>query len=666
MQPARGFYGSQMPAPRPPLVPSFGPGDQAPTADSQSNQFFASMGHLFHDSQPTSSRGSQQPNHYGASDSDADLNLFAGPSLRSDMSTAMRSWCSLFTVQEITTAVAGYSLFSPHVMPFRTMSRSSTVLNKQPLPGLSQSSLKSSKTPPYYPASDAACFWVPDAPVSFNGLGVLPVSGASSSAASTDFVGGDGGGGGGGGVGGGGGGGGAILRKRSRELNLASRGTLEQDEVSAFDSCAKLTRVPTSLPPHDAPLLANAGAQDGSCRTCVGAAPVVDIHVPSVCECGTVIVGVWYRSRPYYSHWFRHPRYAALRCMLEQNRCNIKCRPACIHATARLASPGTDKNGNRSVNATCHECCVAVDDSGLEAVSCESIAASTSTSQDNFGALMPTDDILAPEFMSLLCMFQLLKDAVGVMYPSTLPNAAAPPHSKADHVRISAHTDCERSKGFVQYRWHSSDVNHLIKDLTCGDKNTRKVVGCCCLAHWKRKPPGQDPSQSVNPSCRRVELGQTHSALQSSQLIVNAALDVQNVWAARLFLLSRLILSCVYSVDTAHQVYSPFELDCERPPSLGLCDIPTVSVMDWESLDHSVWATCRSLLLLPAEVVEACMQIPFCKEEHVSHSGSVYCGKHCDISSSIEQGKASVDAEVEQAAGFSNEVLMAATAILDT
>jgi hypothetical protein len=522
-----------MPTPRLPLVPSIGSGDQTPTVDSQSNQFFASMAHLFHDSQPTSSRGSQQLNHHGASVGDADLNLFAGPSLRNDMRTAMRSWCSLFTAQEVTTAVAGYSLFSPHVMPFRTMSRSSTVLNKQPLPGLSQPSLKSSKTPPYYRASDAACVRVPDAPVSFNGLGVLPVSGANSSAASTDIV-----------------GGGAILRKRSRDLYFASRDTLEQDEVSAFGSCAKLTRVPASLPPH-APLLANAGAQDGFYGTWDGAAPVVDIYVPSVCECGTAVVGVWYRNRPYYSHWFSHPRYAALRCILEQNRCNNKCRPVCIHSSARLVSSGTDQDGNPSDNATCHECRVAADASGLEAAACASISASTSTSQDDFGAAMPTDDILAPKFMSLLCMFQLAKDAVGVMYPSTLPNGAAPPNLKADHVMISAHTDCERSKGFVQYRWHSADVNDLIKDLTCGDKNTKKVVGCCCLAHWKRNPPGQDPSQSVNPSCRTVELGQTHGTLQSSQLIVNAALHVQNVWAARLFLLSNCraanSIVCVFS-----------------------------------------------------------------------------------------------------------------------
>ena len=491
-----------MPAPRLPLVSPIGLSDQTPTVDSQCNQFFAPMAHLFHDSQPASSCGSQQLHHYGASDGDADLNLFAGPSLRNDMRTAMRSWCSLFTVPEVTTAVAGYSLFSPHAMPFRAMSRSSTVLNQQPLPGLSQSSLKSSKIPPYYRTSDAACVSVPDAPVSFNGLGVLPVSSARSSA-STDNV-----------------GGGAILRKRSRDLNLASRDTLEQDQVSAFGSCAKLTRVPTSLPPHEAPPLANAGVQDGMCRTSDGAAPVVDVYVPSVCECGTAIVGVWYRSTPHYAHWFRHPRYAALRCMLEQNRRNNKCRPVCI-ASARLASQGTDKDGNPSNNAICHEGRVAADASGLEAAACPSISASTSTSQDNFGAVMPTDDILAPKFMSLLCMFQLVKDAVAIIDPSTLPNGAAPPNLKADHVRISAHTDCERNKGFAQYRWYSSDVNDLAKDLSCGDKNTKKVVGCCCLAHWKRKPPGRDPSQSVNPSCR------THELWSSSRHFAVVAADSQ-------------------------------------------------------------------------------------------------------------------------------------------
>jgi hypothetical protein len=54
------------------------------------------------------------------------------------------------------------------------------------------------------------------------------------------------------------------------------------------------------------------------------ARPVVDVHVPSFCECGATVVGVWYNKKPYYCQWFRHNRYAALRKLLEQNRCKSK------------------------------------------------------------------------------------------------------------------------------------------------------------------------------------------------------------------------------------------------------------------------------------------------------------------------------------------------------
>ncbi len=54
------------------------------------------------------------------------------------------------------------------------------------------------------------------------------------------------------------------------------------------------------------------------------ARPIVDVHVPSFCECGATVVGVWYNKKPYYCQWFRHSRYAALRKLLEQNRCKSK------------------------------------------------------------------------------------------------------------------------------------------------------------------------------------------------------------------------------------------------------------------------------------------------------------------------------------------------------
>jgi hypothetical protein len=86
-------------------------------------------------------------------------------------------------------------------------------------------------------------------------------------------------------------------------------------------------------------------------------------------------------------------------------------------------------------------------------------------------------------------------------------------------------------------------------------------------------------------------------------------------------------------------VFSPFELDCNRPASIGLFDVPNISVIDWESLDRSVWMTCKSLLLLPPEVIEASMKIPFSKDKHASHDGSVYCGKHCDIKRPTDKDK---------------------------
>ena len=190
--------------------------------------------------------------------------------------------------------------------------------------------------------------------------------------------------------------------------------------------------------------------------------------------------------------------------------------------------------------------------------------------------------------MSLLCMFQLVKhqDAVGILYPHTLPDPQIPITSKVEHVKISAHIDCERSKGFVQYRWYSSDIRNLVHFLSSSDKDNKRVVGCCSLGHWKRKPPGRD------------------SAKSSSQLMVSANLDVKDV-------------------------FSPFELDSKRQPSHGL-DTPNVSVLDWETLDASVWACCRSLNLLPPEVLDASLAIPFPKDLHIQNPGSIFCGEHCD------------------------------------
>jgi hypothetical protein len=85
----------------------------------------------------------------------------------------------------------------------------------------------------------------------------------------------------------------------------------------------------------------------------------------------------------------------------------------------------------------------------------------------------------------------------------------------SSHVS-GAHIDCERSKGFVQYRWYSTEVSLLSDDLSASDTENKKVVGCCCLGHWKRKPPGRETSKTT------------------SHLLVSSAIDIDNV-SARVF-----------------------------------------------------------------------------------------------------------------------------------
>ena len=296
-----------------------------------------------------------------------------------------------------------------------------------------------------------------------------------------------------------------AFTRRLMKFRQSSAGchTAEKDDSvdsGAICTSSKVARIPSLLRPSQIPFSFSADAQDSCCKTADGSAPVADIYVPSVCECGTAIVGVWYRNRPYYTHWFRHPRYAALRCMLEQNRCKNKYRPTCgIHASVGLASPAASKDSAASETTASHQDSASSGVAILEAAADGVDSAQSIISEDNFGAVMSADELLAPKFMSLLCMFQLVKhlDAVGIIYPTTVPVGTAPPNMKIEHVKISAHIDCERSKGFVQYRWYSTDVNELVDDLTSGDKNSKKVVGCCCLGHWKRKPPGRDSSKSV-------------------------------------------------------------------------------------------------------------------------------------------------------------------------
>jgi hypothetical protein len=54
----------------------------------------------------------------------------------------------------------------------------------------------------------------------------------------------------------------------------------------------------------------------------------------------------------------------------------------------------------------------------------------------------------------------------------------------------------------------------LIDDLSSSAAQNKKVVGCCCLGHWKRKPPGREASKTT------------------SHLLVSSAIDIENVIAS--------------------------------------------------------------------------------------------------------------------------------------
>ncbi len=57
-------------------------------------------------------------------------------------------------------------------------------------------------------------------------------------------------------------------------------------------------------------------------------------------------------------------------------------------------------------------------------------------------------------------------------------------------------------------------------------------------------------------------------------------------------------------------------------------------MLNWETLDQSVWSCCKSLNLLPPDVLEASMAIPFPRQLPAQHAGSVFCGEYCDAKAS--------------------------------
>ncbi len=175
------------------------------------------------------------------------------------------------------------------------------------------------------------------------------------------------------------------------------------------------------------------------CRTKDGA-PVVDVHVPAVCECGSVVVGVWYRNRPHYCRWFRHQRYAPLRALLEQNRRKNKSRPQDEKGAADTpCSAANDASASSQPPAN---------DSPSEPASAVPTLESESCAGEHgaWGSKTSAEELLAPKFLSLLCLFQFVKhdDAVELVYPrGILGNTMMKPNS----LKISTNSPINCSCG---------------------------------------------------------------------------------------------------------------------------------------------------------------------------------------------------------------------------
>ena len=86
--------------------------------------------------------------------------------------------------------------------------------------------------------------------------------------------------------------------------------------------------------------------------------------------------------------------------------------------------------------------------------------------------------------MSLVCIMQMVKlmDAVGILFPQTLPEGTQPITTKREFLdqfataKMSAHIDCPNCKAFVSYRWYANDVKELKTHLSTSVPEDKKVL----------------------------------------------------------------------------------------------------------------------------------------------------------------------------------------------
>ncbi len=359
-------------------------------------------------------------------------------------------WTKHFSLQDLTSASAGHSIFSPHTGPYPGDGPAASSLPDRDIGIRVQLQLPGSILPPRSDLSNSGL--ASDCTISAVKRGRI----TSEEADDTETVTCDD----------------SFMRRLSkiRPLSILTAKTDNSGSSSGHVRSGHLISTHPSLFKRSlkSSLLFSNDSQNSRRQHSLGAGTVVDVHVPSICECGSVVVGVWYRNRPYYTRWFRHPRYAALRFVLEHNRCKSKPLPLCGTSASSVPevvdAPGVSDSYQQSSSCP----------TSSQAASGEIPSASSAVSHDGYGAITSPEELLAPKSMSLLCLLQFVKnlDASAIPDSSTAPVGTSPCSMSFDHVKLGAHVDCERGEEFALHRWY-----------------VRRLPHCVCITVWSGTLP---------------------------------------------------------------------------------------------------------------------------------------------------------------------------------
>jgi hypothetical protein len=79
------------------------------------------------------------------------------------------------------------------------------------------------------------------------------------------------------------------------------------------------------------------------------------------------------------------------------------------------------------------------------------------------------------------------------------------------------------------------------------------------------------------------------------------------------------------------------DAECQKnkQPRSGNADDPLV--VDWQTLDQSVWNVVKALKLLPPEILSASLAIPYSQQHRAEAAHSIDCSQLCDPHRNIQK-----------------------------